>query len=76
MSNPNKVIAENIRVLMAIRQIRVGELARDSGVVRNTINSLCKGDFRMIQIRTLESVAKVLDVTPAELLTKKASYRK
>lgn len=76
MSNLNKVIAENIRVLMAIRQIRAGELARNSGVSRNTLNSLRKGDFKMIQIRTLESVAKILDVTPAELLTKKASYRK
>lgn len=64
-----EIIGENLRVLMAIRKIRVGELSTKSGISRNTITTLRKGKFKMIQTKSLQALADCLNVTVAQLVT-------
>lgn len=64
-----EIIGENLRVLMAIRKIRVGELSTKSGISRNTITTLRKGKFKMIQTKSLQTLADCINVTVAQLVT-------
>ncbi|MBT9676765.1 helix-turn-helix domain-containing protein [Levilactobacillus brevis] len=64
-----EIIGENLRVLMAIRKMRVGELSTKSGISRNTITTLRKGKFKMIQTKSLQKLADCLNVTVAQLVT-------
>ncbi|WP_280439783.1 helix-turn-helix domain-containing protein [Nocardia cyriacigeorgica] len=57
-----------LRVLRARRQISQRELARRTGLAKNTIYRIEHAE-RSIDVRQLFKIAEALDVTPTELLT-------
>ncbi|KGH41366.1 hypothetical protein AMBR_LLDLPDMO_01761 [Lactiplantibacillus plantarum] len=67
--NTAMIIAENIRIQMAINNIHVTDMANNIGISRNTITNLKSGRMKMIQIRTLENVANYFEITVGELVT-------
>lgn len=71
----SKIIGENLRVIMAIKSRRVNELANEAGISRNTVTTLRKGKFKMIQINSLDKLSQCLEVSVADLVTEKAFYK-
>jgi len=55
--------------LMGERGLKVAEVAASTGLTYATINSLYKGEARRIDLKTLNRLCAVLDVTPGDLLS-------
>lgn len=58
---------DNIKKFREMRQMSVIELAKKSGMTRDTINKAERSE-RGLTIRSLEKIAKALDVPAALLL--------
>lgn len=63
----NEIIAENLRVTMAIRQCKVKNLAKTTGLSRNTLTTLRLGKFKMVQLNSIDKICQALSITPADL---------
>ena len=70
MNDTAKIIGENMRLLMAIKQHNVAEIAKDAGISRTTVIKLRNGNSNAVQLNTLEKVASYFNVTVADLVTK------
>ncbi|ANI95824.1 helix-turn-helix transcriptional regulator [Lactiplantibacillus plantarum] len=70
MSDTAKIIGENIRLWMAIKQHNVTEIAKDAGISRTTVIKLRNGNSNAAQLNTLEKIASYFNVTVADLVTK------
>jgi DNA-binding Xre family transcriptional regulator len=56
--------------LLAVSGMSQRELARKSGVTLVTINRMCANHTEGVTLRTLDKLAKALDVEPGELIVK------
>ncbi|MGN0450927.1 MAG: helix-turn-helix domain-containing protein [Acutalibacteraceae bacterium] len=61
-------IVVNLDVMMAKRKISSGELAEKIGITQANLSILKTGKARAIRFSTLESICKVLDCQPADIL--------
>ena len=52
------------------------ELARRAGVSPTTVNRMCANLTGQVSLRTLDALARVLDVEPGELLEREGKRRK
>ncbi|WP_455788500.1 helix-turn-helix domain-containing protein [Acidaminococcus fermentans] len=52
---------------MALNKLNQNQLAKRSGVSRNTINGILKGK-KAVNIDTLGKIATALDISPLELI--------
>lgn len=73
--NLSEIIGENLRVIMEIKGRRVNELANEAGISRNTVTTLRKRKFKMIQINSLDKLSQCLEVSVADLVTEKVFYK-
>ena len=64
-----KTIGTNLRILMAIKVVSSTELYQDTKIARSTITSIRSGNFKMIQTKTLETLADYFGVSVAQLVT-------
>ena len=61
-------IIVNLDVMMAKRKISSGELAEKIGITQANLSILKTGKARAIRFSTLESICRVLDCQPADIL--------
>lgn len=61
-------IIVNLDVMMAKRKISLGELAEKVGITQANLSILKTGKAKAIRFSTLESLCKVLDCQPADIL--------
>lgn len=61
-------IVVNLDVMMAKRKISSGELAEKIGITQANLSILKTGKARAIRFSTLESICRVLDCQPADIL--------
>ena len=62
------MIKNNLRVLLAIRKIRMTELSRISGVGYGTVFGLYHEKITRIEFETLNKLCNALECTPNDLL--------
>ena len=62
------MIKNNLRVLLAIRKIRMTELSRISGVGYGTVLGLYHEKITRIEFETLNKLCNALECTPNDLL--------
>ena len=63
-----RMIKNNLRVLLAIRKIRMTELSRISGVGYGTVFGLYHEKITRIEFETLNKLCNALECTPNDLL--------
>ena len=61
-------IIVNLDVMMAKRKISSGELAEKIGITQANLSILKTGKAKAIRFSTLESICRVLDCQPADIL--------
>lgn len=61
-------IIVNLDVVMAKRKISSGELAEKIGITQANLSILKTGKAKAIRFSTLESICKVLDCQPGDIL--------
>ena len=66
-------IIVNLDVMMAKRKISSGELAEKIGITQANLSILKTGKARAIRFSTLESICRVLDCQPGDILEYKQS---
>ena len=69
MSTLNEQVAEEIRVMLARRNISASELARRTGMTQRSISRRITGE-KSIDMQDLEQIAVVLGVSVSDLLPK------
>lgn len=62
------MINVNLDVMMAKRKISSGELAEKIGITQANLSILKTGKARAIRFSTLESICKVLNCQPGDIL--------
>ncbi len=62
-------IVVNLDVMMAKRKISLGELADKVGITQANLSILKTGKAKAIRFSTLETLCKVLDCQPADILS-------
>ncbi len=58
----------NIDVMLAKRKMRVGELSERVGITPANISILKNGRAKAIRLETLDSICKVLECQPGDIL--------
>lgn len=66
----NEVLAENIRVLMAIKEKKVSHVSVETGIARSTLTSITKGKITRIDFRTLETLSRYFGIEIYQLFIK------
>lgn len=61
-------IIVNLDVMMAKRKISSGELAQKVGITQANLSILKTGKAKAVRFSTLESICKVLDCQPGDIL--------
>lgn len=61
-------IVVNLDVMMAKRKISSGELAEKIGITQANLSILKTGKAKAIRFSTLESICRVLDCQPGDIL--------
>lgn len=61
-------IIVNLDVMMAKRKISSGELAEKIGITQANLSILKTGKAKAIRFSTLQSICRVLDCQPADIL--------
>ena len=61
-------IIVNLDVMMAKRKISSGELAEKIGITQANLSILTTGQSTAIRFSTLESICRVIDCHPADIL--------
>lgn len=61
-------IVVNLDVMMAKRKISLGELSEKVGITQANLSILKTGKAKAIRFSTLETLCKVLDCQPADIL--------
>ncbi|EUJ44388.1 helix-turn-helix domain-containing protein [Listeria rocourtiae] len=60
------MIKSRLAVLLAERNIKVGQASEDTGIARNTITSLTTDSSAGVQFDTINKLCKYLKCTPAD----------
>jgi putative transcriptional regulator len=63
-----KMIVINLDVMLAKRKMSLTELSEKVGITMANLSILKKGKARAIRFSTLESICRVLDCQPADIL--------
>ncbi|EIX7109436.1 helix-turn-helix transcriptional regulator, partial [Listeria innocua] len=58
------MISNNLSILLAERKIKITRVAKDTGISRSTITSIAQKDSKMIQMDTIDTLCRYLNVTP------------
>ncbi|EAC9719862.1 XRE family transcriptional regulator [Listeria monocytogenes] len=58
------MISNNLSILLAERKIKITRVAKDTGISRSTITSIAQNDSKMIQMETIDTLCRYLNVTP------------
>ncbi|WP_436894710.1 helix-turn-helix domain-containing protein [Mammaliicoccus sciuri] len=66
----NEVLAENIRVLMAIKNVKLSRVSLETGIARSTLTDVSKGKTKQISFRTLERLSSYFDIETYKLFIK------
>ncbi|MFP4878672.1 helix-turn-helix domain-containing protein [Mammaliicoccus sciuri] len=66
----NEVLAENIRVLMAIKNVKISHVALETGIARSTLTDITKGKTKQISFGTLEKLSNYFDIETYKLFIK------
>ena len=62
------MIVINLDVMLAKRKMSLTELSEKVGITMANLSILKKGEARAIRFSTLESICRVLDCQPADIL--------
>lgn len=65
--NLQERFARNLRVMLAERQIKKSDIHNRTGISKNTLAHVDSGKSKMIQFKTIEQIAKALEIEPYEL---------
>lgn len=60
------MIKNRLAVLLAERNLKITQVAKDTGISRNTITSTAQNDSKMIQLQTIDVLCNYLGITPAD----------
>lgn len=63
------MIRNNLAALLAERSIRITTAAMETKISRNTITSTAQNDGKMIQLETINTLCRYLNITPAEFFS-------
>lgn len=66
----NKIVAENIRVLMAKKQEKISHVSLKSGIARSTLTDISKGHTKQISFITLEKLSNHFEIETYKLFKK------
>ncbi len=66
-----ETFAENVLTLMDARGITMAKLSRESGLDRSTLHKSLKDGVGSFTLATCDKIAKVLETTTFELISKK-----
>ncbi|MDA8895627.1 MAG: helix-turn-helix transcriptional regulator [Flavobacteriales bacterium] len=66
------MIVVNLDVMLAKRKMSLTELSGKVGITMSNLSILKKGKARAIRFSTLESICRVLECQPADILEYKA----
>jgi putative transcriptional regulator len=66
------MIVVNLDVILAKRKMSLTELSGKVGITMSNLSILKKGKARAIRFSTLESICRVLECQPADILEYKA----
>ena len=66
------MIVVNVDVILAKRKMSLTELSGKVGITMSNLSILKKGKARAIRFSTLESICRVLECQPADILEYKA----
>lgn len=58
------MIASNLKVLLAERNLSILKVSKDTGISRTTLTSLCSNNAKGIQFETLETLCGYLNIMP------------
>ncbi|WP_302411330.1 helix-turn-helix transcriptional regulator [uncultured Veillonella sp.] len=61
------MIRNNLKVILAENNVRISKLANDTGIARSTITALSENRSKGIQLDTMNTLCKYLQVTPSDL---------
>jgi putative transcriptional regulator len=61
-------IIVNLDVVLAKRKMRLGELAERTGITLSNLSILKTGKAKAVRFSTLETICKVLDCQPGDIL--------
>lgn len=64
----NEIIAENLRVGMALKNLSVGEIAKETGLSINTVSGV-KNNREKRKLSTLAKISQYLGITVKDLVT-------
>ncbi|MGN1081182.1 MAG: helix-turn-helix domain-containing protein [Acutalibacteraceae bacterium] len=62
------MIEVNLDVMLAIRKMTSGELAEKIGITQANLSVLKTGKARAVRFSTLDSICRVLDCQPGDIL--------
>ena len=62
------MIRINLSRIMGARRLKIADVARDTGIARTTIARIYHEDVVKLDLDTLETLCKYLDVSISELL--------
>jgi len=68
------MIVVNLDVMLAKRKMSLTELSGKVGITMSNLSILKKGKARAIRFSTLESICRVLECQPADILEYKADF--
>lgn len=63
------MIKNRLAELISERSLKITQVAKDTGISRNTITATAQNDSKMIQLETVNTLCKYLGVTPCEFFT-------
>ncbi|MDN6062818.1 helix-turn-helix domain-containing protein [Staphylococcus simulans] len=66
----NKIVAQNIRILMAKEEKTISEVYRDTNIARSSLTDISKGRTKQISFKTLEKLSKYFQVEVYKLFKK------
>lgn len=58
------MIRNNLLTLLSERELKATRVASDTGIARSTLSSLTNNDSKMIQLETVNTLCRYLNVTP------------
>ncbi|EAC5221454.1 XRE family transcriptional regulator [Listeria monocytogenes] len=64
-----KMILNNLAVLLAERNMKISELAHETGLSRSTLTTLSNNDSSGIQSETLDKICVALEVSPGDFFS-------
>lgn len=61
------MIKSNLNVKLAENNLKISKVYNDTGISRSTLTTLATGDPKGIQLETINTLCRYLDITPGEL---------